>query len=132
MLLDLTPEQFAALAARALAPKPPPRWSASRTCTRRRSASPSSCSLVRNHLAGPGRRRFRALTADCEHTLEVVARFLALLELYRQQRGGLRAADAAGGAARAVDRRAVPTPEDDDVGGDADDVSAEHLDEEYS
>ena len=28
----------------------------------------------------------RKLTADCGHTLEVVARFLALLELYRQQR----------------------------------------------
>jgi segregation and condensation protein A len=33
-----------------------------------------------------GTASFRALTADCGHTLEVVARFLALLELYRQQR----------------------------------------------
>ena len=33
-----------------------------------------------------GTATFRALTADCGHTLEVVARFLALLELYRQQR----------------------------------------------
>ena len=41
---------------------------------------------MRNHLAAAGTASFRALTADCGHTLEVVARFLALLELYRQQR----------------------------------------------
>jgi segregation and condensation protein A len=33
-----------------------------------------------------GTSSFRALTADCASTNEVVARFLALLELYRQQR----------------------------------------------
>ena len=27
---------------------------------------------------------FRALTQDCQHTVELVARFLALLELYRE------------------------------------------------
>jgi segregation and condensation protein A len=42
--------------------------------------------IVRTHLARSGTATFRALTAGCEHTLEVVARFLALLELYRQQR----------------------------------------------
>jgi segregation and condensation protein A len=42
--------------------------------------------LVRNQLLAAGTASFRALTADCGHTLEVVARFLALLELYRQQR----------------------------------------------
>ena len=42
--------------------------------------------VVRNHLVRSGTSTFRALTADCGHTLEVVARFLALLELYRQQR----------------------------------------------
>ena len=42
--------------------------------------------MVRDRLRAPGTATFRALTADCGHTLEVVARFLALLELYRQQR----------------------------------------------
>jgi segregation and condensation protein A len=42
--------------------------------------------LVRNHLVRVGAASFRALTADCSTTLEVVGRFLALLELYRQQR----------------------------------------------
>ena len=41
---------------------------------------------MRNQLIRVGTASFRALTADCEPTLEVVARFLALLELYRQQR----------------------------------------------
>ena len=31
-----------------------------------------------------GTATFRALCADCQSTLEVVARFLALLELYRE------------------------------------------------
>ena len=42
--------------------------------------------LVRNRLVRSGTSSFRALTADCATTNEVVARFLALLELYRQQR----------------------------------------------
>jgi len=83
--LDLTPEQFALLAARALAPKVPETVSVSHL-----HAPPVSVAeqllVVRNHLMRSGTSTFRALTADCAHTLEVVARFLALLELYRQQR----------------------------------------------
>ncbi|MGY1835841.1 segregation and condensation protein A [Blastococcus sp. SYSU DS0510] len=85
VLLDITPEQFAALAARALAPKAPETVSVAHL-----HAPPVSVSeqllLVRNQLVRSGTASFRALTADCGHTLEVVARFLALLELYRQQR----------------------------------------------
>jgi segregation and condensation protein A len=85
VLLDLTPEQFAALAARALTPKQPEVVSVAHL-----HAPPVSVSeqllVVRNHLLRSGTATFRALTADCRHTLEVVARFLALLELYRQQR----------------------------------------------
>ena len=75
--------------------------------------------VVRNHLVRSGTATFRALTADCAHTLEVVARFLALLELYRQQRVVVRAADAAGRAARAVDRRHGCRRRTDDDAGDA-------------
>jgi segregation and condensation protein A len=85
VLLGVTPEQFAALATRALTPKVPPTVGVSHL-----HAPPVSVSeqllLVRNQLLEAGTASFRALTADCEHTLEVVARFLALLELYRQQR----------------------------------------------
>ena len=85
VLLGVTPQQFAALATRALTPKVPPTVGVSHL-----HAPPVSVSeqllLVRNRLLEAGTASFRALTADCEHTLEVVARFLALLELYRQQR----------------------------------------------
>ncbi|TKJ33099.1 ScpA family protein [Blastococcus sp. CCUG 61487] len=83
--LDITPERFALLAARVLAPKAPEVVSVSHL-----HAPPVSVSeqllVVRNHLVRAGTASFRSLTADCGHTLEVVARFLALLELYRQQR----------------------------------------------
>jgi segregation and condensation protein A len=73
------------MAARVLAPKAPEVVSVSHL-----HAPPVSVSeqllAVRNHLVRSGTATFRALTADCGHTLEVVARFLALLELYRQQR----------------------------------------------
>ncbi len=85
VLLGTTPEQFAALAARALTPKLPPTVSV----THLHAAAVSMAEqllLVRSRLAEAGTVSFRALTSDCEHTLEVVARFLALLELYRQQR----------------------------------------------
>jgi segregation and condensation protein A len=85
VLLGVTPEQFAALATKALTPKVPPAVGISHL-----HAPPVSVFeqllLVRNQLLEAGTASFRALTADCEHTLEVVARFLALLELYRQQR----------------------------------------------
>ncbi len=85
VLLDLTPEQFAALAARVLTPKAPAQVSVAHL-----HAPPVSVSeqllIVRNHLMRSGTATFRALSAGCEHRLEVVARFLALLELYRQQR----------------------------------------------
>ncbi|SOC49339.1 condensin subunit ScpA [Blastococcus aggregatus] len=83
--LDVTPEQFAALAARALAPKPVETVGVAHLHAPAVSVS-EQLMVVRDHLARAGTVSFRALTADCSHTLEVVARFLALLELYRQQR----------------------------------------------
>ena len=83
--LDLSPEQFAALAARALAPRAPETVGVAHLHAPAVSVS-EQLMVVRDHLARAGTVSFRALTADCSHTLEVVARFLALLELYRQQR----------------------------------------------
>ncbi|SHN61248.1 condensin subunit ScpA [Geodermatophilus obscurus] len=85
VLLGVTPEQFAALATRALTPKVPPTVGISHLHAPAVSVS-EQLLLVRNQLLAAGTASFRALTADCGHTLEVVARFLALLELYRQQR----------------------------------------------
>ena len=85
VLLGVTAEAFAALAARVLAPKVPETVSTAHLHAPAVSVA-EQLLLVRNSLLRSGGATFRALTADCEHTLEVVARFLALLELYRQQR----------------------------------------------
>jgi segregation and condensation protein A len=83
--LDLSVADFAALAARVLAPRTPELVSVSHL-----HAPPVSVAeqllMVRNHLLRSRTATFRALTGDCSTTMEVVARFLALLELYRQQR----------------------------------------------
>ncbi len=85
VLLGVTPERFAALAAKALTPREPPTVGVSHL-----HAPPVSVAeqllAVRSALLGSGTVTFRALTGDCGTTMEVVARFLALLELYRQQR----------------------------------------------
>jgi segregation and condensation protein A len=39
--------------------------------------------IIRDRLRRAGSATFRSLVADCTTTLEVVARFLGLLELYR-------------------------------------------------
>jgi segregation and condensation protein A len=83
--LALSVEQFAALAARALAPRVPEVISVAHLHAPAVSVAEQML-IVRTHLARAGTATFRTLTASCEHTLEVVARFLALLELYRQQR----------------------------------------------
>jgi segregation and condensation protein A len=84
VLLGVTPEQFAALAHEALTPKPPPTVSVSHLHAPAVSVT-EQLMLVRGRIAAAGTATFRALSRDCAHTLEVVARFLALLELYRQQ-----------------------------------------------
>ncbi|MQA35089.1 segregation and condensation protein A [Modestobacter roseus] len=84
VLLGVSPEQFAALAAQALTPKPPPTVSVSHLHAPAVSLT-EQLVLVRARLAEAGTASFRGLSRDCAHTLEVVARFLALLELYRQQ-----------------------------------------------
>jgi segregation and condensation protein A len=85
VLLGVTPQQFAALAAKALTPRAPQTVSVTHL-----HAPPVSVAeqllAVRNQLIRQRTASFRVLTADCTHTLEIVARFLALLELYRQQR----------------------------------------------
>ncbi len=85
VLLGVTPERFAALAARALAPREPPTVGVAHLHAPPVSVAEQLLTL-RAALLGAGWRTFRTLTGDCGSTLEVVARFLALLELYRQQR----------------------------------------------
>jgi segregation and condensation protein A len=74
-----------------------------------------------------GTTSFRALTADCGHTNEVVARFLALLELYRQQRVVFEQLTPLGELHVRWTGGAVQAEEDGAMK-----VAVEDLDEEYS
>ena len=83
VLLGLGPEQFALLAARALTPRPELEVAVDHVHGGTVSV-PEQTALLRERLQRTGGGSFRALTADCAGTLEVVARFLGLLELYRE------------------------------------------------
>ena len=83
VLLGLGPEQFALLAAKALAPRPELEVAVDHVHGGTVSV-PEQTALLRERLRRTGSGSFRSLTADCAGTLEVVARFLGLLELYRE------------------------------------------------
>ena len=83
VLLGLGPQEFAALAARALAPRQEPTVSLEHAHGGAVSVREQTA-LLRARLMRSGGGSFRSLTGDCNGTLEVVARFLGLLELYRE------------------------------------------------
>ncbi|MCC2313091.1 segregation/condensation protein A [Cellulomonas xiejunii] len=84
LVWQMGPEQLAVLAARALAPKPPPpgvdisHLHAPRVSVREQAA------VLVDRLRRHGATTFRALTADAGEPVVVVVRFLALLELFRE------------------------------------------------
>ena len=83
VLLGLGPVEFAVIAARTLAPRPAPVVSTEHIHAPQTSVREQAGILTRQ-LGLLGRATFRRLTSDCAGTYEVVARFLALLELYRE------------------------------------------------
>jgi segregation and condensation protein A len=82
VLLGLGPAEFARLAALALAPKPPPKVSTEHIHSPMISVKDQARMLMAM-LKELGRASFRQLTASAQGSYEVVASFLALLELYR-------------------------------------------------
>ncbi|WP_231391729.1 segregation and condensation protein A [Arthrobacter sp. 35W] len=82
-----TPEAFAALAATALAPRTDAPDAPPTVALEHLHAAPVSVSeqagILAALLAGGRHRTFGALTSDAESMLVVVARFLALLEMFR-------------------------------------------------
>lgn len=84
VLITLGPDQFAAVAARALAPKPVPEVNISHIHLQRVSVR-EQAAIVVERLRQHRTSTFRALVADCDTTLLVIGRFLALLELYRER-----------------------------------------------
>ncbi len=116
--------QFAAIAAGALTPRPVPfvdvdHIHASRVSVREHMAA------MRARLARTGSANFRSLVAECASTLEVVARFLGLLELYRD-------GDVAFDQAEALSELRVRwTGGPDRAGGDLADDDEQNPDKEY-
>src|SRR6266851_3147510 len=82
VLLGLGPAEFAAIAARTLAPKKPPVVSTEHLHLPRTSVR-EQVEILAGRLRELRRATFRRLTSDCAGTYEVVARFLAVLDLFR-------------------------------------------------
>ena len=83
VVLGLDPQEFALLAARALTPREPPTVAVDHIHHPRVSVREQAVILAAR-LAVLGTASFRSLVADCVDTVEVVARFLAVLELFRE------------------------------------------------
>ncbi|MEV0391136.1 segregation/condensation protein A [Nonomuraea sp. NPDC050643] len=83
LILGIGPEQLARIAAKAFIPKLPPTVNLGHVYQPLASVKEQAAILVM-HLRRLRRATFRALVSDCEGTIEVIARFLAVLELFRE------------------------------------------------
>ena len=83
VLFAIGPQEFAALAARALTPKVPPTVSVDHIHAAFVSIREQAV-LIAGRLRGLGRASFRQLSSGATGNYEIVASFLALLELYRE------------------------------------------------
>ncbi len=95
VLLGLGPAELAGLAARALTPKPQELVAVDHVHGGTVSVREQTALLHERLRRGAG-ATFRSLTADCASTIEVVARFLGLLELYRESLVAFEQAEALG------------------------------------
>lgn len=84
VVVGLGPEELAMLAAKVLTPKPPPVVGLTHLHQPRVSVREEAVVVV-DRLRRSRVLTFRTLAADCPTTLHVVARFLSLLELYREK-----------------------------------------------
>jgi segregation and condensation protein A len=83
VMLGVSPEKFAEIAAAVFRPKPPPTVSLAHVHMRQVSVR-ETAGILRVRLAEAGTLTFAELVSDCEHIAEMIARFLGLLELYRE------------------------------------------------
>jgi segregation and condensation protein A len=82
VIINLTPEQFAALAVKAMTPKVPPQVSVTHLHGSNVSVR-EQVAVLALKLRALRRATFQELCADAPDTLTIVARFLGLLELFR-------------------------------------------------
>ncbi|WDZ82405.1 segregation and condensation protein A [Micromonospora cathayae] len=83
LVLGVGPDRLLRLAVKAMTPKPVPVVSIDHVHMVRVSVR-EHAAILTDRLRRAGTATFALLCADCAATLEVVARFLALLELYRE------------------------------------------------
>ncbi|WP_370948646.1 ScpA family protein [Amycolatopsis sp. cg5] len=83
VMLGVDAAKFGEIALAVFRPKPPPTVSLDHLHMGKVSVR-ETAALLRLKLAEKGEATFAELCEDCEHTIERVARFLALLELYRE------------------------------------------------
>jgi segregation and condensation protein A len=94
-LAGVTPDRVREAAVRALTPKPRPRVDLFHVAPVRISVADALVELV-EELPRVGRISFARLTADLAERLEVIVRFLAVLELFKQGQIDLDQADRCG------------------------------------
>jgi segregation and condensation protein A len=87
VLISLTPDQFAALAVRAMTPRLPPTVSIEHIHQIQVSVR-EQANIIAEKLRLVRVATFRSLIADAPDTMHIVARFLALLELFRDKSVG--------------------------------------------
>jgi segregation and condensation protein A len=83
LVIAVTPEQFAMIAARAMTPKAPPTVGLDHLHAPQVSVREQAAIIV-ERLRSKGQVSFRSLVADADSTLVIVARFLAVLELFKE------------------------------------------------
>ena len=83
LLAGVTPDQLRSAFVRAVAPKPVPRVDLHHVADIRASVTDAVAELL-DEVPRAGRITFRRLTADLVDRMEVIVRFLALLELFKQ------------------------------------------------
>lgn len=95
LVIAVTPEQFARIAARAMTPKIPPTVGLDHLHAPQVSVR-DQAALIVGRLRVQKQISFRALVADADSTLVIVARFLALLELFKEAAIAFEQAEALG------------------------------------
>ncbi len=129
LVIAVTPEQFARIAARAMTPKIPPTVGLEHLHAPQVSVR-EQATLIVDRLRRRGQSSFRALVEDADSTLVIVARFLALLELFKEAAVAFEQAEALGelevrwtGSTEgdvSIDDEFDETDETDDTDGDTD------------
>ncbi|HEU5144658.1 MAG TPA: ScpA family protein [Dermatophilaceae bacterium] len=123
LVIAVTPEQFARIAARAMTPKIPPTVGLEHLHAPQVSVR-EQAGIIVERLRVHKQVSFRALVADADSTLVIVARFLALLELFKEAAIAFEQAEALGELDvrwTGADQGTVDIDDEFDAEGDDDD-----------